>query len=105
MPTSSEVVVELPAAVDLHARPAADFVRTAMGFEAEIVVAANDLRDLEDMPPVPHGDGYLQPLNFAPLGTEPAPPKPQPQPQEPDAAPPGAQQNDGGADAPQPAQQ
>jgi phosphotransferase system HPr (HPr) family protein len=27
--------------VALHARPAADFVRTAMGFDAEIVVAAN----------------------------------------------------------------
>lgn len=41
MPASSETVVTLPAEVALHARPAADFVRTAMGFDAEIVVAVN----------------------------------------------------------------
>jgi phosphotransferase system HPr (HPr) family protein len=35
------VFVTLPDGVDLHARPAADFVRTAMGFEAAIQVAAN----------------------------------------------------------------
>jgi phosphotransferase system HPr (HPr) family protein len=40
-PTSSEAVVALPDGVDLHARPAADFVRTAMGFRARVVVAAN----------------------------------------------------------------
>jgi phosphotransferase system HPr (HPr) family protein len=40
-PTSSEAVVALPDGVDLHARPAADFVRTAMGFSARVVVAAN----------------------------------------------------------------
>ena len=40
--TSSETVVQLPAAVDLHARPAADFVRAAMGFDADITVAADD---------------------------------------------------------------
>jgi phosphocarrier protein HPr len=41
VPTSSETRVDLPADVDLHARPAADFVRTAMGFEAAIAVGAN----------------------------------------------------------------
>ena len=41
MPESSETVLTLPADVALHARPAADFVRTAMGFEATIVVASN----------------------------------------------------------------
>jgi phosphotransferase system HPr (HPr) family protein len=40
MPASSETAVELPAHVDLHARPAAEFVRTAMRFTARIVVAA-----------------------------------------------------------------
>jgi phosphocarrier protein HPr len=39
---SSETVVRLPAAVDLHARPAADFVRCAMGFESSIRVAAGE---------------------------------------------------------------
>jgi phosphotransferase system HPr (HPr) family protein len=34
--------VSLPATVDLHARPAADFVRAAMGFSASITVAAGD---------------------------------------------------------------
>jgi phosphotransferase system HPr (HPr) family protein len=34
--------VRLPAAVDLHARPAADFVRTAMGFAADVQVAAGE---------------------------------------------------------------
>jgi phosphocarrier protein HPr len=38
MPASSESVVLLPADVDLHARPAAQFVRTAMGFEATVHV-------------------------------------------------------------------
>ncbi|HKP20890.1 MAG TPA: HPr family phosphocarrier protein [Thermoleophilaceae bacterium] len=32
----------LPEGVDLHARPAADFVRTAMGFSASITVGAGD---------------------------------------------------------------
>ena len=32
----------LPGDVDLHARPAADFVRTAMGFTASIKVAAGE---------------------------------------------------------------
>jgi phosphotransferase system HPr (HPr) family protein len=43
MPASSdvEVVVALPAGVDLHARPAAQFVRTAVGFSADLAVAVN----------------------------------------------------------------
>ena len=43
MPTSSEVerVVTLQAGIDLHARPAAQLVRTAVGFSAEIAVAVN----------------------------------------------------------------
>ena len=40
--TSSETLVELPATVDLHARPAADFVRAAMQFDADITVASED---------------------------------------------------------------
>jgi phosphocarrier protein HPr len=38
---SSETTVVLPADVDLHARPAAQFVRAAMGFRAQIAVAAD----------------------------------------------------------------
>jgi phosphotransferase system HPr (HPr) family protein len=41
VPTSSETTVVLPAGVDLHARPAASFVRAAMQFDADIVVASN----------------------------------------------------------------
>ena len=41
MPTSSEVLATLPGDVDLHARPAADFVRTAMLFESDITVAVD----------------------------------------------------------------
>ncbi len=40
MPASSEVT--LPAEVDLHARPAAVFVRTAMRFTSRIMVAVGD---------------------------------------------------------------
>jgi phosphotransferase system HPr (HPr) family protein len=39
---SSEVVVTLPSDVDLHARPAAQFVRTAVGFDADIAVHVDD---------------------------------------------------------------
>ena len=39
---SAEVTATLPADVDLHARPAANFVRAAMGFTAEVQVAAGD---------------------------------------------------------------
>jgi phosphotransferase system HPr (HPr) family protein len=46
VPTSSEmrheVGVTLPAGVDLHARPAADFVRTALGFDAQVQVQVGD---------------------------------------------------------------
>lgn len=43
MPTSSEVVhVKLPETVDLHARPAASFVKTAMRFSAKVWVAAGE---------------------------------------------------------------
>jgi phosphotransferase system HPr (HPr) family protein len=40
MPASSEVV--LPAGIDLHARPAATFVRTAMQFTSQVVIGAGD---------------------------------------------------------------
>ncbi len=47
MQTSSEAAtatteVSLPADVDLHARPAATFVRAAMGFSSEIRVAVDE---------------------------------------------------------------
>ena len=41
MPTSSETLATLPADVDLHARPAADFVRAAMKFESRVTVSSN----------------------------------------------------------------
>jgi phosphotransferase system HPr (HPr) family protein len=40
--TPAAVTVTLPDGVDLHARPAADFVRAAMAFEASITVGAGD---------------------------------------------------------------
>ena len=42
MPASSETLVALPGDVALHARPAAEFVRTAMKFEAGVFVAVDD---------------------------------------------------------------
>lgn len=39
--SEAETVVHLPPTVALHARPAADFVRTAMRFGARVEVAAN----------------------------------------------------------------
>jgi phosphocarrier protein HPr len=42
MPPSSEITATLPADVDLHARPAAQFVRTALGFRARIEVLAGE---------------------------------------------------------------
>lgn len=46
MPASSETraqtTVVLPDGVDLHARPAAAFVRAAMGFGADVTVAAGE---------------------------------------------------------------
>jgi phosphotransferase system HPr (HPr) family protein len=43
MPASYEAerVVTLPAGIDLHARPAAQLVRTAVGFSAQITVAVD----------------------------------------------------------------
>jgi phosphotransferase system HPr (HPr) family protein len=41
VPTSSDTVT-LPDGVDLHARPAAQLVRTAVGFGATIEVAVDD---------------------------------------------------------------
>ena len=41
-PPSSERLVSLPDGVDLHARPAAPFVKTAMGFRSTIAVVAGD---------------------------------------------------------------
>jgi phosphotransferase system HPr (HPr) family protein len=38
----ADVRVKLPDTVDLHARPAADFVRTAMRFSADLWVAVGD---------------------------------------------------------------
>jgi phosphocarrier protein HPr len=40
--SSAAIIVRLPENVDLHARPAADFVRAAMGFAASVQVAAGD---------------------------------------------------------------
>lgn len=39
------------------------------------VLNADEIRELEDRPPIPGGKGkeYLQPMNFAPLGTKPQP--------------------------------
>ncbi len=37
--------------------------------------SANDIRDLEDQPPIENGDTYLQPTNLAPLGSQPDPNK------------------------------
>jgi phosphotransferase system HPr (HPr) family protein len=42
VPPSSETIATLPPDVDLHARPAAQFVRTALGFRAQIAVAVGD---------------------------------------------------------------
>ena len=39
---SSEATVDLPAGVDLHARPAAQFVKAAMGFSSRVVVAVGE---------------------------------------------------------------
>ena len=40
--SSEAVIATLPTDVDLHARPAADFVRAAMAFSADVRVAAGD---------------------------------------------------------------
>ncbi len=41
-PSTARAEVKLPETVDLHARPAADFVRTAMRFTAEVWVAVGE---------------------------------------------------------------
>jgi phosphocarrier protein HPr len=41
-PSITDVQVTLPDDVDLHARPAAQFVRTAIGFSATVSVAAGE---------------------------------------------------------------
>jgi phosphotransferase system HPr (HPr) family protein len=41
-PATAATVVRLPEGVDLHARPAADFVRCALTFDASISVSAGD---------------------------------------------------------------
>ena len=41
MPPSSEITATLPPGVDLHARPAAHYVRTALGFRSRIEVLAD----------------------------------------------------------------
>jgi HK97 family phage portal protein len=35
-------------------------------------LSVNDIRRYEDLPPVPGGDVYLQPMNYVPLGTSPS---------------------------------
>lgn len=40
------------------------------------VYSVNDIRDLEDLNPIPNGDTYLQPANMVPLGTVPQPQPP-----------------------------
>jgi phosphocarrier protein HPr len=39
---NSEITATLPAGVDLHARPAAHFVRTALGFHSKIEVQSGE---------------------------------------------------------------
>jgi phosphotransferase system HPr (HPr) family protein len=40
--STATIAVRLPDNVDLHARPAADFVRAAMGFAASVQLIAGD---------------------------------------------------------------
>ena len=42
MPTSSDRVVVLPPGLDLHARPAGVFVRTAMRYSAQLLVTCGE---------------------------------------------------------------
>jgi HK97 family phage portal protein len=61
-----------------HVRSAMLQADTATRYQAYAVgrqwgwFSVNDIRELENMNPVAEGDGYLQPLNMAPLGEEPA---------------------------------
>lgn len=45
-------------------------------------LSPNDIRELEDMNPIPGGDEYLEPVNMRPLGSEPTPPPAPPAPME-----------------------
>lgn len=58
--------------------------------------SANDVRELEDRPPIENGDQYLQPMNLVPLGTEPPEPPEPAAPAAPDDEP--ASPDDEGAD-------
>lgn len=50
-------------------------------------LSANDIRERENMNPIPEGDDYLQPLNMVPAGADPEPaPVPPPTPTRSDAA-------------------
>jgi phosphotransferase system HPr (HPr) family protein len=42
VPASSETEARLPDDVDLHARPAANFVKTALGFTSKLTVSSGD---------------------------------------------------------------
>ena len=35
-------------------------------------LSVNEVRALENLPPIPGGDAHLQPLNMAPVGSPPA---------------------------------
>jgi len=39
-------------------------------------MSVNEIRKLEDLPPIDNGDGYIQPLNMTELGAEPVEPAP-----------------------------
>jgi HK97 family phage portal protein len=45
-------------------------------------LSPNDIRRLEDLPPIAGGDEYLSPLNMVPLGTPPPESEPDPTPEE-----------------------
>ncbi len=50
------------------------------------VLSVNEIRALEDMPPIPNGDSRIQPLNMGPLGSDPLAAKAEPTKEEPSAA-------------------
>lgn len=63
-------------------------------------LSANDIRAMEDQPPIPNGDIYLQPVNYAPLGWVPAGATEDEEPEpEPLAEEPGDQEDDDDGDA------
>ena len=80
-PTEQRIAKELlPAGIEAKyavqglmrgdSRARAEFYRVMREIGA---LSANEIRDLEDRPPVEGGDTYLQPLNLAPLGSTPQP--------------------------------